>query len=367
MTAEHMNPSIARRVAFFPTAAALAGNPYWSILHDGLEAAGVTFVEPPDGRLLRWLRETRRDPVVLHLHYVQQFYAYEGEQARLRWVLRLARNLVLARLWGHRVVFTLHNLTPTYPLRPEWVDRLGHRVAATLSDSVIVHCRRAAELLAETYGRRRNVRIVPHPHYIGIYPDTVSRETARASFGYGPNEVVLAFIGGVRPNKGIDRLLRAFAQVANPRLRLLIAGKPGPPPAHIDALHAAAAGDPRIRLCLEFIPDDELQLYYRAADAVVLPFARILTSGSAMLAMSFGRAVIVPRMGCLAELPGDAAIHYEPGDDEALARVLDGLNDQDLNGKGLRALVVAQSKTPEEFIAGTLAAYQNRHDGSEGS
>lgn len=355
-----MNNTAPLSVAFFPSAASLAGNPYWSILRDGLESSGASIVEPPDGRLLRWLRDTRRAPVVLHLHYVQQFYAYEGEQARLRWVLRLARNLILARLWGHRVVFTLHNLTPTYPLRPGWVDRLGHRVAANLSDCVIVHCRRAAELLAESYGRRRNVHIVPHPHYIGVYPDTMSRETARASFGFAPDEVVLAFIGGIRPNKGIDQLLRAFRQVENPRLRLLIAGKPGPPPEHIDAIRAAAADDPRIRLCLEFIPDEEMQRYYRAADAVVLPFARILTSGSAVLAMSFGRAVIVPRMGCLSELPEDAAIHFEPGDEEGLARVLDSLDEQDLSGKGLGALSLARSKTREVFIEGTLAAYRNR-------
>lgn len=349
-----------RRVAFFPPATALVGNPYWSILKDGLEAAGATLVEPPDGRLLRWLRETRRDPVVLHLHYVQQFYAYEGEYARLRWVLRLARNLILARLWGHRVVFTLHNLTPTYSLQPEWVDRLGHRVAATLSGSVIVHCARAAELLAETYGRRKNVHIVPHPHFIGIYPDTVSREAARAAFGYGPDEVVLAFIGGVRPNKGIDSLLRAFGQVDNPRLRLLIAGKPGPPADHIDALRAAAAGDPRIRLCLEFIPDDDLQLYYRAADAVVLPFARILTSSSAMLAMSFGRTVIVPRMGCLAELPDDAAIHYEPERDESLRRVIEGVSARALSPIGVRAFGFVEQFTRERFIDGTLSAYSIR-------
>lgn len=359
MTAERPNPSPPRRVAFFPNAAALAGNPYWSILRDGLEAAGVTFVEPPDGRLLHWLRETRRDPVVLHLHYVQQFYAYEGEFARLRWVLRLARNLILARWWGHRVIFTLHNLTPTYPLRPGWVDRLGHWLAANLSDAVIVHCRRAAELLAETYGRRRNVHVVAHPHFIGLYPDTVSRETARAEFGYGPDEIVLAFIGGVRPNKGIDRLVRVFGQCADLRLRLLIAGKPGPPVEHSDALRAAAAHDPRIRLCLEFIPDDRLQIYYRAADAVVLPFARILTSGSTMLALSFGRAVIVPRMGCLSELPGDVALQYDSESDESLLQVLESSMYKDLVEMGINAFNLATSFPPSAFIDDTLRVYRS--------
>ena len=78
-----MSSSQSLRVAFFPDAASLAGNPYWSILKDGLEANGATFVSP-DGPLLRWLWKTRSQPTVLHLHYVQQFYGYEGDQARLR-------------------------------------------------------------------------------------------------------------------------------------------------------------------------------------------------------------------------------------------------------------------------------------------
>lgn len=196
-----MNTIQPLRVAFFPDAAMLSGNPYWKILKSGLEVAGAAFISPPDNHLLRWLWATRNQPTILHLHYVQQFYAYEKDYARLRWVLRLARNLSLARLWGHRVVFTLHNLTPTYPLQPIWVDRLGHWIAANLSDRVIVHCNRARELLAETYGRRHDVHIVPHPHFIGVYPDTVTREEARTLSGFRSEEIVLAFIGGIRPEQ----------------------------------------------------------------------------------------------------------------------------------------------------------------------
>ncbi len=344
------------RVVFFPDAAALAGNHYWTILKDGLEAAGAQFVTP-DGPLLRWLWRTRHQPTVLHLHYVQQFYAYENDYARLRWVLRMARTLRLARLWGHRVVFTLHNLTPTYPLRPEWVDRLGHRLAIGLADAVIVHCETARRLLAQTYGRTRDVHVVPHPHFIGVYPDMVTREAARARFGYAPGDVVLAFVGGVRPNKGVDRLVSAFQECHDPRLRLLIAGKPGPPAGHIDAIRAAAACDPRICLHLEFIPDDELQYYYRAADAVVLPFSRILTSSSAVLAMSFGRAVIAPRMGCLAELPEEAALLYDCADEDSLRSVLILPSEDLLQKMGDTALSFINNYPPRKSVDGTLEAY----------
>lgn len=351
-----MKTSPSLRVTFFPDIMALAGNPYWAILKDGLEAAGAEYVTP-DGPLLRWLWRARHDPVVLHLHFVQQFYAYEGEQARLRWVLRLARNLLLARLWGHRVVFTLHNLTPTYPLQPEWVDRLGHRLAIRLADAVIVHCETAHRLLTQTYGRSRGVHVVPHPHYIGVYPDTVSRREARARFGYDSNEIVLAFVGGLRPNKGVDRLVRVFRRCDDPRLRLLIAGAPGPSAGHIEAIRDIAAEDSRIRLCLGHIPDAEMQYYYHAADVVVLPFSRILTSGSAMLAMSFGRAVIVPRMGCLGELPEDVAVLYEPGSDESLKQAILNFRSQRSDSIGGQSRSLVENSTREKFASGTLEAY----------
>ncbi|HET9293055.1 MAG TPA: hypothetical protein VFO06_02100, partial [Gemmatimonadales bacterium] len=43
------------------------------------------------------------------------------------------------------------------------------------------------------------------------------------------------------------------------------------------------------------------QLYFKACDAVVLPFEKIENSGSAILAMGFVRPVIAPMMGALPE------------------------------------------------------------------
>ena len=113
-------------VASFPGLEELAANPYWSILHRALSDAGINFVPETSQFGRRWLWANRKVVNVLHFHYIQQFYAYEGTHARLRWVLRFARNLLLARIWGYRTVFTLHNLSPTYPLHPGWVDYLGH-------------------------------------------------------------------------------------------------------------------------------------------------------------------------------------------------------------------------------------------------
>jgi beta-1,4-mannosyltransferase len=143
-------------VTFFPCVDNLAPNPYWAQLMSSLEKIGIRYSNESNNSFgRRWLFTNRGKVNILHLHYIQQFYAYEIEYARLRWVLRFARNLLLARALGYYTVFTVHNMTPTYPLRPVWVDYFGHWVAVNLTHSIIVHCCKAKELLEKTYQRQK--------------------------------------------------------------------------------------------------------------------------------------------------------------------------------------------------------------------
>jgi glycosyltransferase involved in cell wall biosynthesis len=67
----------------------------------------------------------------------------------------------------------------------------------------------------------------------------------------------------------------------------------------------------RVVLRLERIPEQDLAGLLAAADAVVLPFRRVTTSGSAMLALSHGRPLIVPDLPALADLPDEAVLRYD--------------------------------------------------------
>src|SRR5687767_9583918 len=146
------------RVMWLPRGPYLTENAYWCCLRSALEDRGVVFDDSPGANLgARWLLRNRSEVQAVHLHFVQPFYHYEVIHARLRWVLRFARNLLLARMLGYRTVFTLHNLIPDYPLKPGWVDFLGHWVATNLTDRVIVHSELARNLLASRYKRRSNV------------------------------------------------------------------------------------------------------------------------------------------------------------------------------------------------------------------
>ena len=73
----------------------------------------------------------------------------------------------------------------------------------------------------------------------------------------------------------------------------------------------------------QYIPDEELQHVMSAADVVVLPYLRILSSGAAMLALSFGRPVIAPRQGLLNDMiVSSVGLLYDPVDPQGLTATM---------------------------------------------
>jgi glycosyltransferase involved in cell wall biosynthesis len=145
--------------------------------------------------------------------------------------------------------------------------------------------------------------VVAHGHFRGAYPDTVARDEARRALGIPAGARVITFIGKVRRYKNVPHLVRTVRTLP-PRageVILLVAGA-SQTQALAEEVLAAAGADPRVRLRLDHIPEAEVQRYLRAADLVVLPFTEITNSGSALLALSFERPVLVPALGAMGEL-----------------------------------------------------------------
>ena len=119
--------------------------------------------------------------------------------------------------------------------------------------------------------------------------------------------------------------------------------------------------DPRVVVhSSPHFPNEELQTYFNAADVVVLPFLNVLTSGSAIAAMSFGRPVIVPAMGCLPELVDDSVgILYDPQQPDGLFQALRAIRQRDVAAMGAAAYRRAQSFSWDEIARQTLEVYQH--------
>lgn len=279
------------------------------------------------------------DTPVVHFHWLDPYIYLKSGPRTVARLLLTALQLVVVRLMGTPVVWTVHNVLShdsPYPRLERWFKHAFVRFG--FCTHVFVHCESAADRLVEECALpeevRRRISVVPHGHYVDNYENEISREEARRELGYGEGETVFLFFGQIKAYKGVVQLVDAFTSIDEPDYRLLIAGNPSNDAIGRE-LEERAAGDDRIRSVLEFVPEEEIQLYMNAADAVVLPYTDITTSGSAILVMSFGKGMIVPRLGCLPELlDEEGALMYPPGSDRGLRDALTEAKRRDLSSMG---------------------------------
>jgi glycosyltransferase involved in cell wall biosynthesis len=326
------------RVLFLPDYT--AANAYQRALADELRTLSVEVRADATRprRVLPVMEAVRAEgrPDVIHLHWTEPYIASGGRVSAFK-ARRTLLELRLARRAGIGIVWTAHDLF-RHDETPDARERQFMRALFDLASAVIAHCEAAAAELMEALGlaaeARSKVAVIPHGHYQGAYADSVSRTEARHRLGLPEDVRVVAFVGWVRPYKGVAELVEAFGRVDEPAARLLIAGQ-ALDDGYASRLRELAAADPRVQITLGFVPDEELQVYLRAADVVAAPFLEILTSGSVLLAMSFERAVIAPRRGCVAETLDEAGgLLYEPHDPAGLESALRTAMTADLEAMG---------------------------------
>jgi glycosyltransferase involved in cell wall biosynthesis len=298
-------------------------NPYAPLLADALAEHRVA-LELGDYDFGRdWLEKKRDSFDVLHFHWLHYFYrdaAFEGARAKLD---AFKSNIDVARTMGYRIVWTLHNL---YPHERPFPD-LDHEARVLLADraaEMITHCAFAAGKACELFGRQRPPHVIPHGHFIDVFPNSVTREEARETLGLPADAFVYLFFGNARSYKGVENLTAAFRKAGGHNDRLVMMMRRKFDPDYADAVVRGAEGDDRIQVhTSEWFDNGDFQTYLNAADTAVFPFSQVLTSGSVITALSFGVPVVVPRLGCLPELvEAPAGILYDPTSSAGLSDAL---------------------------------------------
>jgi beta-1,4-mannosyltransferase len=339
-------------VLAWPGLGARTKNPYTWLLCSHLAALGVRIRDFTPARALRGGYD------VLHVHWPEKALNAESLLGRVAGAAAALAMLDAAHLHGARVVWTAHNARPHESRHPKLEDWFWSGVVRRV-DTVIHPSQAGRQAVEARYQElaRRPHAVVPMGHYRGAYPDTVSREDARAGLGIPAGARVVAFLGLVRPYKNVPHLVRTVRALPRPagEVILLVGGVPSTS-ALADEVREAAGGDPRVRLALEHVPHDDVQRYLRAADLVVLPFRDITNSGSALLALSFDRPVLVPARGAMGELQALAGADWvgtyeEELTPDVLARALDWAVTRPPGAPGLDAL-----EWPE-IARQTLSAY----------
>jgi glycosyltransferase involved in cell wall biosynthesis len=292
----------------------------------------------------------------LHVHWVFGFRLPGAGRvpglARLselwyRVVLALAQRLHL------RLVWTAHNALPHEQVFED--DAAARRALVGASDLVVTHSSATLRALEEIGARpRRSAVIPPGPFHPKVDVGGLRRP------GSGPSGVRrLLFFGKVIAYKGVEELLEAARRLpADVGVRIGVVGEclDGDLRSRIEGL--ADRADERVELRLERVPDDEVTRLMSEADAVVLPFRRVTTSASALLAMEHGRPLVLPDLPAFEDLPDEAVLRYD-GTVEGLAgaiREIASWDPERLDAAGSASRAYADGLSWTEAADRTVAA-----------
>jgi glycosyltransferase involved in cell wall biosynthesis len=289
---------------------------------------------------------------LVHLHWVFAFYVPGSERSPvLRWLLQAwfmvwLRSIRMSRM---RLVWTAHNVLPHGPVFGD--DVAARRALVDASDLVIAHSPAALRELRALGAVPRKSVVIPHGP---IGPVTSTGALRMPGTGGGSRR--LLFFGKVREYKGVEELLAAMTSVPGDlAMQLMVAGDCDDPALRQRLTMLAGDVGARVVLRLEQIPGTEVTPLLAAADAVVIPYRRITTSGSAMLALAHGRPLVVPELESLADLPEHAVVRYDgtiPGLAAALTKVT-SISPAELADMSAAARAYAEGITWREIAATT--------------
>lgn len=314
-------PAVRRRlrVLALPAFGRRSLNPFQGLLYDEVEKLDV------DVRDWTFARALFHRADIWHLHHPDTVvFPRSTVQSAVETVMMRCL-LSLARWRGTRIVWTVHDLDSSDGVHPR-LERWFWRYFLPRLDACICLTETGRRLAHERFPVLRGVPsfVTPHGDFRPAYPNTLLRDQARAALDLPDGVPTLLSFGLIRPYKGVPQLVDTVRELGTDEAVLLIAGRVWDAGVERD-IRARAGAAPNVRLHLRWIAFEDTERYFNACDLVVLPYRRILNSGTAMLALAFERPVLVPDRGTMAELAERFGADW--------VRVYEG----DLDASGLRA------------------------------
>ena len=151
----------------------------------------------------------------------------------------------------------------------------------------------------------------PHPIY-DHYGELIDKIEARKQLGLSADGKYVLFFGFIRDYKGLDLLIDAFGdlRLQDMGVRLLVAGEfYGDPQPYLNRIRSLDISDIVI-LHNDYIPDNKVNLYFRACDIVAQPYKTATQSGVTQVAFHFECPMLVTNVGGLPEIVPDGKIGY---------------------------------------------------------
>jgi len=283
-----------------------------------LEATGENLIIPSMQLVdslnpLTWIRTgrsiARSNPDLVIFMYWLPFFA-------------LAYAAIAARIKrGSRanVLFLCHNIIPHE-------NRIGDRFltkrAFRYGDAFVVQSREVKKDLLSILPAAVH-RVLPHPIY-EIFGNAIPKKEARERLGFNHQKIIL-FFGFIRAYKGLDTILRAMPAIRKKvDVHLLVVGESYEDLGLYQRLVGSGGLESSVTFVRQYVPANEVKLFFSAADCVVLPYKSATQSGIVQIAYQFTKPVIATDVGGLSEivLEGRTGFVVPPDDPDALGRAV---------------------------------------------
>ncbi len=269
-------------------------------------------------RLIRYAATA--EPKVFHILWNNKFEFFD------RTLL-----LIYYKLLGKKIVFTAHNVNAgKRDLNDSWLNRLSLRIHYRLCDHIFVHTDSMKRELTMDFGvPQRKVSVIPFGINNTVPNTNLSRGEARQHLGLTDGDRALLFFGNIAPYKGLEYLIAAFTKLSerDTSYRLIVAGRLKGDESYrhrIQRVLKNCGVRDRIVERMEYVPDEETELYFKAADVLILPYTRVFQSGVLFLGYSFGLPAIVADVGELRQdiIEGETGFVFEPrNSSDLMARI----------------------------------------------
>jgi D-inositol-3-phosphate glycosyltransferase len=260
-------------------------------------------------------------PKIFHILWNNKFQTFDRTALMLYY-----------KLLGKEIVLTVHNVNAR---KRDSTDSAFNRftlcIQYRLADRIFVHTAPMKQELIDEYGvSGPRVTIIPFGINNSIPQTGITPREARQRLGIHDGEKAILFFGNIAPYKGLEFLVAAFQKVRarHDKYRLIVAGWPKNCDEYWGKVREVLeknvqSGEALLRA--EYIPDGDTELYFKAADVLVLPYRYIYQSGVLFLGYSFGLPILAADVGSLKEeiVEGKTGFVFRAEDSDDLAATIE--------------------------------------------
>ena len=218
-----------------------------------------------------------------------------------------------------KILFLCHNVVEH---ESSWIDKILTKFVLKNGDLFIVHSKEDKHNLVSMFPEAI-VRQNFHPTYDVFNLGDFDPEIIRKRYGIDGN--IILFFGFIRKYKGLKYLIKALPEVLSKiNVTLLIIGEFWKDKnEHLQLIDSLGIKE-KIIIVDEYVPNEEVGLYFSVADIVVQPYISATGSGIIQIAFGFNKPVIATKVGCLPEVVEDGKTGYlvPPEDSYELAQAI---------------------------------------------